>query len=201
MIRKILVWDAPTRLFHWLFAASFAGAFLTSESERYRDMHILFGYTFLGLIAFRLAWGVMGSRYARFGSFAFGPARLFAYVKSLLSVNPMHFVGHNPVGGWAVFALLALGALTGASGYAVYGELGGDGLEELHEGAANAMLALVVVHILGVMASSVLHRENLPWAMLTGYKTGAAAEGIRRTYWSVGFGLLFAVAALWAGLF
>jgi cytochrome b len=200
MLQKSLVWDLPTRIFHWLLALSFAGAYLTAESEHYRDLHVIFGYTLAGLILFRLLWGLVGTRYARFRSFAFGPARVVAYLKSLLRARPAHFVGHNPVGSWAIYALLALGLLAGFTGYAVYNDLGGDGLEELHEGVSNLMLALVAVHVAGVMLSSVLHRENLIRAMFTGYKTGAPAQGIGRARWLIGTGLLAAVIAFWTGL-
>ena len=73
MIQRILVWDIPTRVFHWLLALSFAGAYLTAESERYRDIHVVLGYTLLGLIGFRLLWGFFGTRYAQFRSFLFSP--------------------------------------------------------------------------------------------------------------------------------
>ena len=95
---KILVWDLPTRLFHWLLAASFAGAFLTAESERYRDVHVLLGYTVLALLAFRLLWAFAGTRYARLSSFAFGPTAVMEYLKSLLRRRPIHYTGHNPAG-------------------------------------------------------------------------------------------------------
>ena len=79
---RILVWDAPTRVFHWLLAASFVGAYVTSESERFHDIHLLLGYTLLGLIAFRILWGLIGTRYAGFRSFAFGPSQVIAYLRS-----------------------------------------------------------------------------------------------------------------------
>ena len=83
MEKRILVWDAPTRLFHWLLAASFAGAFLTGDSERWRDIHLLLGYTVAGLIGFRLVWGLIGTRYARFRSFLFSPREMLRYLRSL----------------------------------------------------------------------------------------------------------------------
>jgi cytochrome b len=200
MRNKILVWDLPTRLFHWLLAASFIGAFLTAESEYWRDIHVALGYTVVGLIGFRLLWGVIGSRYARFSSFAFGPSKVLAYLKSLLSASPRHYVGHNPAGSWVIYGLLVLGLVAGASGYATYNELGGEWLEELHEGAANAMLALVGVHVAGVLVSSLLHRENLVRSMINGYKQGEPGQGIRRAGWLVGIGLILGVVALWSKL-
>lgn len=196
-LSTIKVWDLPTRVFHWLLAASFAGAFLTADSERYRDLHVMLGYTLAGLIGFRLVWGLVGTRYARFASFLFGPGRLMEYLKSLPTASPKHYAGHNPAGALAIFLLLALGGLIAASGFATYQELGGEWLEDLHEGAANAMLAVVGVHVLGVAVSSLLHRENLAWAMVSGKKRGAPGEGIARTRAGVGILLLLAVLGFW----
>src|SRR6185436_18145870 len=159
--RKVLVWDLPTRVFHWLLALSFAGAFLTAESERYRDVHVMLGYTMLGLVVFRLVWGLVGTRYARFGSFAFGPRSVLIYLKSLFTRSPQHYMGHNPAGSWAIYALLALSLLAGATGYATYQDIGGHGMEDVHEALANTLLGLVFVHIAGVVLSSVVHCENL----------------------------------------
>lgn len=196
---RILVWDLPVRVFHWLLAISFAGAFLTAESERYRDIHVALGYTVLGLLAFRLLWALVGSRYARLASFAFGPRAVLAYLRSLLTFRPQHFIGHNPAGSWVIYLLIALGLVAGATGYATYNDIGGEWLEELHEGAANSMLAVVFVHIAGVVVSSLMHRENLVKAMVTGYKSGRPQEGIRSTRWVTGVALAAVVAVLWSG--
>lgn len=194
---RILVWDFPTRAFHWLLALSFAGAFLTAESEKFRDLHVMLGYTMLGLIGFRMVWGLVGTRYARFSSFAFGPRAVLDYLRSLLSLRPHHYLGHNPAGSWAIWLLLSLGLLSGASGYAVYDDFGGELFEELHEGSSNLMLAVVAVHVAGVIASSLLHGENLVKAMVSGYKSGESAQGIRRIHLLVGLGVVAAVIGFW----
>lgn len=195
---RIRVWDLPTRVFHWSLAASFAGAWLTAESERWRDVHIVLGYLLAGLIVFRLIWGVVGSRHARFASFAFPPSRVVGYLKSLFKGAPEHHAGHNPAGALAIFGLLALGLAAAASGYALHVELGGEWMEDLHEGAANAMLGLVVIHLAGVLVSSLLHRENLPRAMITGWKSGRPEEGIATIYPALGILLLLSVAGFLA---
>lgn len=200
MTKRILVWDIPTRLFHWLLAGSFAGAFLTAESETWRDLHVLLGYTVLGLIGFRIVWGLIGTRYARFKSFAFRPSQVVAYLKSLAGRSPQHYVGHNPAGSWVIYGLLLLAVVTGISGYATYNEIGGEWLEELHEGAANSMLALVAVHIAGVVVSSLLHRENLVRSMIDGHKTGEPGMGLRRAHWLVGIVLLAGAVVFWGGV-
>ena len=195
--KRILVWDVPTRAFHWLLAASFAGAFLTAESERLRNLHVGFGYTLLALLGFRLVWGLVGTRYARFSSFTFGPRRVLSYIKSLLTFSPHHYIGHNPAGSWAIYAVFLLGLLTGVSGYAVYGDIGGEWLGDVHEAAANAFLAVVIVHIIGVIVSSFVHRENLVRAMLTGYKFGPADSGIRYRHSAIAIVLVLALGVLW----
>jgi cytochrome b len=194
---KVLVWDVPTRVFHWLLAVAFAGAFLTAESERFRDVHVMLGYTVLCLVAFRLVWGLIGTRYARFWSFAYGPRSVLTYIKSLFTRSPQHHLGHNPAGSWAVYALLALSLFAGASGYATYNDIGGHWMEDVHEALANTLLALVVVHIAGVLVSSVLHRENLVRSMLTGYKSAKPGDGIRFRHRLIGAALVIAVAAFW----
>jgi cytochrome b len=199
MIRRILVWDMPTRVFHWLLALSFTGAYLTSESERYSDIHAVLGYTLLGLIGFRLLWGIFGTRYARFRSFWFKSGEIAAYVLSLLKFSPAHYVGHNPLGSISIWLLLGLGILAGTSGVLLFEDLGGEALEELHEFAASAMLIVVFFHIAGVVVSSALHRENLARAMITGFKTAGPEQGIRRPHRWLGVIMLAAVVAFWVG--
>jgi cytochrome b len=198
-MKRILVWDLPTRAFHWLLAASFLGAFVTAESERSRDIHVVLGYTVLGLVAFRLLWGVIGTRYARFSSFPIAPRRVFRYLKSMFTHSPQRHVGHNPAGSLAIYAILALAVIAGITGYAAYNEIGGEWLAELHEGAANAMLGLVFIHIGAVIVSSLIHRENLVAAMLNGYKIGRPSEGISRKHWFVAAAVLLTTAGFWAG--
>jgi cytochrome b len=168
--KAIRVWDLPTRLFHWSLVASFAIAFLTAESEKLRNIHVDAGYVLAGLIAFRLLWGFVGGGYSRFAEFLPTPRKLIDYLKSLLNGKPRHYVGHNPAGAVAIFLLLGFGIVAAASGWALYEDIGGDVMEELHEGAANGMIAIVVIHIAGVIVSSWLHGENLVRAMFTGWK-------------------------------
>lgn len=195
--RSILVWDVPTRVFHWLLVLSFTGAYLTAESELDRDIHVVLGYTLLGLLVFRLLWGFFGTRYARFRSFLFKPGEIMAYAQSLLKGNPAHYVGHNPLGSVSVWLLLGLGLLSAVSGVMTFQDIGGDMLEEMHELASDAMLAVVLIHIAGVVVSSLLHRENLVRAMITGFKYAEPELGIRRSYLWLGVIMLIAVVAFW----
>jgi cytochrome b len=181
-LQRILVWDWPTRIGHWLMAAAFLVAYLTGDSEEWRLVHVMAGGALAGLVLFRLAWGLLGSRHARFASFVRPHLAAGRYLMGLLRGEAPHHTGHNPAGGLAIVALLLLGLLTVATGWPLYQEMGGEGLEEwleeLHEGLANAMLLLVFVHLAGVAVGSLAHRENLPRAMFTGYKLGSAREAI-----------------------
>ena len=199
MSQRILVWDVPTRAFHWLLVLSFCGAYLTAESERYRDTHVVLGYTLLGLLAFRLLWGVFGTRYAQFRSFLFKPGEIAAYALSLFKGKPAHYIGHNPLGSVSIWLLLGLGILSGVSGVLLFEDIGGDAVEELHEFASNAMLAVVFIHIAGVVVSSLMHRENLVRSMITGFKSAKPDQGIRRSYAWLGVIMLTAVVAFWVG--
>ena len=193
---RTLVWDAPVRVFHWLLFASFAAAYLTAESERWRLVHVTAGYTMAGLVAFRIVWGLVGTRHARFTDFVRGPRAILAYLKSLVTRHPEHHAGHNPAGALAIVGLL-LAAVTTASGWATYNEVGGDWLEEVHEAFANGMLLLVIVHVAAVVLSSWLHRENLVGAMVHGRKPVPPQEGIRSAWRSVAALMLVAVLGFW----
>ena len=141
-LAPVRVWDAPVRLFHWLLVLSFAGAWLSAESERLHLIHITLGYTAGGLVVFRLLWGLVGSRWARFGSFVRSPAAALAYAKALAQRRAPHFTGHNPAGGWAVLGLLGLMAATVGLGWATEMELLPARWEEAHEAVATALLWL-----------------------------------------------------------
>lgn len=196
--RRILVWDAPVRVFHWMLAASFIGAYLTAESERWRLLHVTLGYTVAGLVAFRVLWGLVGTRHARFRSFVQRPAVVRQYLAAMLRGSPPHSTGHNPVGALAIVGLLTLAILVSFTGWATYNEVGALSSDDLHELLANAMLALVGVHVAGVLVGSWLERENLVKAMLTGRKSGPASKAISSSRAGVAALVLVSTLAFWA---
>ncbi|MBN0988991.1 cytochrome b/b6 domain-containing protein [Amphritea pacifica] len=183
----VKVWDPLVRVFHWSLALFFTVAYLTEGD--FETVHFYMGYGISALILFRLLWGIIGPKYARFTNFVTGKEKVVSYLKSLLTGNAEHYVGHNPAGGIMVVALLLMLALTCFFGMALIatdniGPLAGtfvasfneDLVKELHEICANGTLALVFIHLAGVVVSSLLHRENLIRAMVTGVKVIGAKK-------------------------
>jgi cytochrome b len=169
MSRKIRVWDIGVRLFHWSLVVMFASAYLFAEQ---RTLHIYLGYTVAGLIAFRLVWGFIGTKHAKFTDFVPGPFRLLRYLRDMVSGNEARSLGHNPAGGAMIIALLVTISGIAVTGYmigmdAYFGE---EWVENLHKTLVNVALSLVVLHLSGVIFSSLRHRENLVKAMITGEK-------------------------------
>lgn len=115
---SVHVWDILIRIFHWSLVVSFTVAYLTSEEENL--WHVYSGYTVLGLIIFRLIWGFIGSQHARFSDFVRSPSVVKQYAESLLTDRPQHYVGHNPLGGWMVVAMLLMLFVVTVSGLKVY---------------------------------------------------------------------------------
>ena len=197
MIRRILVWDVPTRVFHWLQALSFGAAYLTAFSERMRNYHVALGYILLGLLVFRLLWGFVGTRYARFRSFLFNPKEIFVYLLTMVKGKPAHYLGHNPPGSVSVWLLLGLGLFIGVTGVLALQDDASDVVVDLHGLATNVMLGVILLHLAGVLMSSILHRENLVRAMFTGLKSAESDEGIKRSYGWLGLLMMVAVVVFW----
>jgi cytochrome b len=175
-MRSILVWDIPTRLFHWLFAISFAVAFATAEIGDLAVVHVFTGLLALGLVVYRVIWGLVGSRYARFSSFLFSPSAALKHLLETVRGKAERHVGHNPAGSWAIYFLLTLGLAIGFSGLTML--FAGEQVEEVHEVLAIVTLNIALLHIIGVVVASLKHRENLPRSMVTGRKESDEAQGI-----------------------
>ena len=197
MLRRILVWDAPTRVFHWLQALSFFAAYLTADSERLRNYHVALGYILLSLLVFRLLWGFVGTRYARFRSFLFNPKEIVIYLLALIKGKPPHYLGHNPAGSVSVWILLGLGIFICVTGVMALQDDASDIVGDLHDVATYIMLGVIGLHLVGVLISSILHRENLLRSMFTGFKSAESGQGIQRAYNWLGVLMLVAVVIFW----
>ncbi len=177
---RILVWDLPTRVFHWLLSAGLAATIVfaefTEEESSWFQAHMILGVVLGLMLVFRIGWGIVGSRYARFGSFLFGPRDLWNYLRGAFTGNDHRFVGHNPGSAYGILVMLFLLGTVVVTGLAMSG--GNEAVEELHEIAAYALMAVIVIHIVGVMWYSVRHRENLTLSMFTGSKMGEPNDAI-----------------------
>jgi cytochrome b len=174
----IRVWDLFTRIFHWSLVASFAIAYVSAEEIEW--LHIWAGYAAAALVAMRLVWGVIGTRYARFSQFVKSPASILRYLADIVTGREARYLGHNPAGGAMVVALLVMLVAISVTGILMtmpaYAH--SDVLEEVHEVAANLMLGLVALHVGGVVLASVRHHESLVRAMITGRKRPPSAGDV-----------------------
>lgn len=182
--QSVRIWDPLIRLFHWALVAGFFTAYLVEDD--WLRLHVLAGYTVLGLVLFRLVWGLVGTRSARFASFVCSPSMTLAYLRDVLAMRARRYLGHNPAGGAMVVALLFTLAATAASGLAVYGyaefsgplagmmiavpDWFGGVLEDVHEFFADCTVLLVLLHVAGVALASLQHGENLVRSMFNGIK-------------------------------
>lgn len=168
--RTVDVWDPLVRIFHWSLAGAFFGAYLLGDGGG--TWHQILGYTALGLVAFRVVWGFVGSGHARFARFVPSPGRFIGYLGAMLARRERRHVGHNPAGAAMILALLAGIAVTGITGWMMTTDAlwGVAWVQDTHEWAAYATLVLVGLHVAGVIYASWRHRENLVRAMVTGRK-------------------------------
>ncbi|WP_245304197.1 cytochrome b/b6 domain-containing protein [Hoeflea olei] len=174
----VRVWDPLVRIFHWSLVGLFAFAFLTGDE--WQKPHETAGYVVAGLVAFRILWGVIGPRHARFANFLYGPGTVATFLGDSVRMKARRYLGHNPAGGLMVIALLAVLAAISLTGYLMTTDAywGVGWVEDLHEGAAFTALALIGLHVGGVVLASFEHGENLVRAMVTGRKRAAGPGDI-----------------------
>ena len=202
-VARRLVTDAPTRMFHWLFALSFLGAYLTAEGERWRMLHVTLGYTMAGLLVFRVLYGLFGPRQSGLGvlwrKLAGAPAWL-ASVKGARALSGINWrQGQNLLMALAVIALMAMVVPLTLSGYATFNDwgdfLGGDWLGEVHEFLGEAMLFVVLAHVALIAGLSLLRRKNQALPMLTGRVPGNGPDLVKKNRVWLAALLLIAVLA------
>jgi cytochrome b len=178
----VKVWDRFVRVAHWTLVTCVLAAWATGEVKikSLEALHEWLGYAALAVIALRLAWGLVGSRYARFSQFVAAPARTLAYARAIVGRAEPRYLGHNPLGGWMIVALLATAAAASVTGWLSITDRywGVAWIEEAHEALSNALIGLAVLHVAGVIYTSVRHRENLVAAMWTGMKRPPAGGDV-----------------------
>ncbi len=183
MPEKRLVWDLPVRLFHWLLVLCICGSYATAKAGfNWTKFHFWIGYTTLGLVAFRIIWGFVGPRNARFTTFVAGPSRVMAYLRTLLKRDSPVTTGHNPLGGMVVILmLLMLGAqaTTGlflidntevwtAPYYPVVSAATAATLGKFHHLNFDVLFWVICLHVLAIIFYKVYKRQNLVLPMITG---------------------------------
>lgn len=185
---EVRVWDPIVRIIHWLLAATVLIDWMFDEPLW---MHTWLGYTAAMLVVVRVLWGFVGPEHARFVNFVRGPRIVIGYLAGLIRFSSRRYLGHSPAGGAMIIALLVMIVVTAGTGMANLAAEQGEGplasviakvepqpgqrhpqlfIREVHETAANITLALVVLHVCGVLLASFAHRENLVLAMITGRK-------------------------------
>ena len=210
--RVVIVWDAPTRLFHWLAAALVAAAYATWRLN-WMIWHGRIGDALLALLLFRLMWGFFGSETARFARFVASPRSAVGHLKIALLREPDRQVGHNPAGGWMVLVLLWLLLLETLSGIYVANDIADVGpftevvpasvanaIEASHAIVWDALLAAIILHVLAIFAYAAAKGQNLLRPMITGTKVlpaGAPAPRLESPARAV---LLFAGGAAAAAI-
>ena len=169
------VWDAFVRIAHWTLVSCVIAAWFARGA-----LHEWLGYAALVVVLLRIVWGFSGPRYARFAQFVRGPSPTLAYAERVLAREEARYLGHNPLGGWMIVALLGMLILVSASGWLVTTDRywGVEWVEDLHEALADALVALALLHVGGVVYASLRHRENLVGAMVSGRKRPPAAGDV-----------------------
>lgn len=183
----VRVWDLPLRLFHWLLVLCLIGSFVTVKAG-WMDWHFRFGYTALTLITFRVLWGIVGPRYARFASFIFSPAGVIAYLRS--TANAPRTLGHSPLGALSVFALLAIVGVQASAGLFTSDDIASEGplarlvssafverASWLHHTNEWIILGLVSLHLTAILFYRLFRRQSLVKPMVIGDRLVAPDPG------------------------
>lgn len=190
-MNKIYVWDLPTRLFHWTLLGLVIFQWASAEiGGDLMDYHLLTGYAIAALVVFRVAWGFAGNRYARFGNFLRGVGPTIEYARAMRAKTAPRYLGHNPLGGWMVLALLGTLAIQVTTGLFANDDVMTEGplrhlvsdrasslLTEVHGLVFNLLVALVALHVVAVYAHRIFKKEDLIRPMLTGYKQADDEDG------------------------
>jgi cytochrome b len=189
--------DAPTRMFHWLFALCFAGAWLSADGERARLVHVTLGYSCAGLLGFRVLWGLAGPRHARLGLMVRRIRNLPAWLRTLPAARPNWPQGRHAATASMIAAILALVLPLTLFGHATYSEWGGEWLATTHEFFGNTLGVVVLGHIGLIALSSALRGRNEARPMLTGRSAGAGPDLVRHNFAVIAWLVCAALLGFW----
>ena len=213
--RRVPVWDLPVRLFHWVLVALVVTSFVTAKlGGNLMQWHMWSGYSILTLVLFRVLWGFAGSTHARFATFVRGPSAVIGYACALVAGRSERHLGHNPLGGWSVLALLASLAVQAGTGLFANDDIVTEGplvrliskdtsdfITRIHNWNELVLYALVGLHLAAIIFYAVVKRENLVGPMITGHKSAApgepVSEPVMRGAWQAAVLLAGCAALVW----
>ena len=194
--KRMLVWDSPIFFTHWLLAICFLGTIVTQESEKFRLVHVTMGYTMLGIVGFRVIWGFIGSKYARFTTIKPRFLSVRENIQAILSGNKEFSIGLNAVGFLAAYLLMGLVLLVSATGYLVFNEIGPELISEIHELVGNLLIVVVVVHVGSIPLNAMYQRLQKTNGEVA-KNVGVLAQRARPYKW-VTITILLAVIYFWS---
>lgn len=186
-----LVYDLPTRLFHWMFAALFLVGFVIAKTidddSSWFNFHSLAGLTMGFLVLLRIVWGVFGTKHARFTGFALNPKDLIAYFKGILFGDKKRWAGHNPASSWAGVIMMFLALGLAMTGYLMTSGPDKESYEDIHELFANGFMIVVILHVAGIILHTFRYKEMIARSMIDGSKVNIApADSISHSESSFG---------------
>lgn len=179
MERK-LVYDLPTRLFHWLFAGLFLTGFIIAKTVDVESLwfsfHSLAGLTLGFVVTLRIVWGIFGTHHARFTDFALNPIDLFNYFKGILTGEKKRWAGHNPASSWAAIIMMLLALGLAITGYLMSSGPNKEDFEDFHELFANGFIVVVILHVAGIILHTIRYREMIGLSMFDGQKENVSND-------------------------
>lgn len=179
-MRSKLVYDLPTRVFHWLFALLFVVAFViakTVDDDSYVfDFHSMAGLTLGFLVTLRIIWGFVGTRHARFTGFNLKPQDLVTYFWGILSGAKKKWAGHNPASSWAALIMMIFALGLALTGYLMTSGPNAESFEDVHELLANGFVVVVVLHVAGILLHTIRYRDMIGLSMIDGKKSDVPTQ-------------------------
>lgn len=203
---KTLIFDLPTRLFHWSFAGFFAISYIITnvadDESSVFPYHALSGICLVSILILRLIWGIVGTKYAKFSSYKLNPADLMAYLKAIITGQSKRSLGRNPASSWAAITMMLMALGLGLTGYLMASGSGSRNIKEIHELLANGFFIVVLLHIAGVVLHTLRHKDPIAVSMITGRKerTETDTQGITNPKEGIGVAFIFMLLMLMAFL-
>jgi cytochrome b len=179
-MRKNLVYDLPTRLFHWLFAGLFLTSFIIAKTidddSPWFSYHSLLGLTLGFLVILRIAWGIFGTKHARFLNFDLKPMDLIGYIKGIFAGEKKRWAGHNPASSWAAIIMIIMALGLTVTGYLMTSGADKETYEDVHELLANGFIIVVILHVAGIILHTIRHKEMIGISMIDGKKANVTID-------------------------